>query len=54
MSKNVSGETAFLMFDALTWSINAGVPVRTYFDIEIGLLKDEDVEKYYHNIISME
>ncbi len=32
----------------------AGVPVRTYFDIEIGLPIDEDVEKYYHNIINME
>lgn len=32
----------------------AGVPVRTYFDIEIGLPIDEDVEKYYHNVINME
>lgn len=33
---------------------SAGVPVRTYFDIEIGLPIDENVDKYYHNLISME
>ena len=32
----------------------AGVPVRTYFDIEIGLPIGENVDKYYHNLISME
>lgn len=33
---------------------SAGVPVRTYFDIEIGLPIDENVDKYYHNLINME